>query len=141
MTRAFGSINRLPLAPPASNKASGFYANHHPAGCDWLANQAYRNTINFNLLGRLADNRTDVPGRGHVLRNNFAFKGRTDIGNIDTNACVLSDNQFGADRLWKESDFQTTDVAALASPRGADGALPEVGFLALKRPCRGAPQK
>ena len=58
------------------NRSSGFYANHHPGGCDWLDNSAYRNGTNFNMLGRLADNRTDVAGYSHKLLNNLSFGSR-----------------------------------------------------------------
>ncbi len=117
----------------ARNKASGFYANHHPGGCDWFANRACRNKVNFNLLGRLADNRTDIPGRGHTLSHNVAFKGGANLSHIDTNACTLADNHFDADVLWKASDFHTTDESRLAEARTAEGELPEVNFLVLKR--------
>ena len=65
------------------NKATGFYANHHPGGSDWFNNTGYRNGTDFNMLGRLADNRTDVDGYGHTLRNNVGYKGRAVISRID----------------------------------------------------------
>ena len=65
------------------NKNSGFYANHHPGGCDWVNNSAYRNGANFNLQGRLADNRTEVDGHGHKLVNNLSYGSRRGLAAID----------------------------------------------------------
>jgi hypothetical protein len=46
---------------------------------------------------------------------------------------VLTDNLFDADVKWKASDFHTTDEKRLAEPRTAEGALPEITFLVIKR--------
>jgi len=99
------------------NKAAGFYANHHPGGCDWIGNTACRNAKDFSLLGRLADNRTDVPGCGHLLVSNATCRGRMNLVNIATNRCTLTENRFG--EAWPRLDERL-----LTAPRAPDGSLP-----------------
>jgi hypothetical protein len=66
------------------NKASGFYANHQPGGGDWIHNIAYRNSANFNMLGRdLYDVNRDIDGFGHLMRNNVGFRGRRELINLE----------------------------------------------------------
>lgn len=114
------------------NKNSGFYANHHPGGCDWLNNTAYRNGANFNMLNRSTDFQKDVPGFGHVLKNNLAYGGRRAIVNIDTNACTLQANTFDEDIEVSKEDFvELKDDQQLVAARQADGSLPELTFLKL----------
>ena len=124
------AAERLPRAIPRHvvqsclayrNKANGFYGNHHPGGCDWLGNRAWGNRADFNLQGRLADNRTEEPGRGHVLRDNVAG---SEPKNMDAAACTLSGNRFGATagRLPRETARRIEGV--LTAPRDASGALP-----------------
>lgn len=99
------------------NKAAGFYANHHPGGCDWIGNAACRNAKDFSMLGRLSDNRTDVPGYGHLLASNTTCTGRMNLVNIATNRCALSENRFG--ETWPRLDERL-----LTAPRAPDGSLP-----------------
>ena len=113
------------------NKASGFYANHHPGGNDWLNNTAYRNGTNFNLLGRLRDNRTDVPGIGHKLRNNLSFQSRRDLSNLDPQASDAQANSFDLPVKIEAKDFASLDEAELVQPRGPEGALPRIHCLHL----------
>lgn len=116
------------------NKASGFYANHHPGGCDWLNNTAYRNGANFNMLGRLADNRTDIDGIGHRLLRNVSFRGRADLTRCDLAKCELRDNTFDRGLKLAPQDFAGLEESQLLEPRAADGALPRVPCL---RPAKG----
>jgi hypothetical protein len=112
------------------NRSSGFYANHHPGGGDWFNNSAYRNGTNFNMLGRLADNRTDVDGYGHKLRNNLSYKSRADLAKLDRAKSDAASNSFDLAGLsLTDKDFVSLDEAELAGPRQADGGLPAVGFL------------
>ena len=113
------------------NKASGFYANHHPGGIDWLNNTASRNGTNFNLLGRRRDNVTDVPGYGHKLRNNLSFQSRRDLANLDPQASDAQANSFDLPVKVEAKDFASLDEAELLQPRGADGELPRIHFLHL----------
>lgn len=110
----------------AGNKASGFYSNHHINGSFWYNNTAYRNHINYNMLNRLADNVTDVPGYKHVLHNNLGYKARgAAVANLDSAQCELVNNDFDV----QAPDFASLDETQLMAPRQADGSLPEMGFL------------
>jgi hypothetical protein len=111
------------------NKASGFYANHHPGGGDWFNNTAFRNGINFNMLGRLADNRTDVDGYGHKLCNNLSYKSRNDLARIELSKCELANNSFAPGFKVTDADFASLDEKELIGPRQANGDLPIVRCL------------
>ena len=124
---------RLPVPIPrhvvrgclaVGNRSSGFYANHHPGGCDWIANRAFRNGVNFNMLGRLPDNRTDVDGTGHVLRDNLSSGSRRDLVAIDRSACTLAGNSFDGPPGLGDEELSGLDEAELFRPRGPDGSLP-----------------
>ena len=111
------------------NKAAGFYANHHPGGSDWFNNTGYRNGTDFNMLCRLADNRTDVDGYGHTLRNNVGYKGRAVVSRLDPSKCETSHNSFTLGLDLRDGDFVSLDESELVRPRQANGDLPAVGFL------------
>ncbi len=104
------------------NRAHGFYANHHPGGCDWIANTAYRNGSNFNMLGRLPDNKTDIPGKEHVLRRNIAVGSQRILINNDEETATLDNNYWSAQ--IDEQLFHSVDVQHLYSSRGKLGQLP-----------------
>jgi hypothetical protein len=138
----YGSLpaNQLPQPIPrhvvrfclaVGNKASGFYANHHPGGCDFLNNSAFRNGANFNMLGRLMDNRTDIPGQGHKLKNNLGFKGRRELASLDAGQSDATGNYFNLGVLVTEADFLSLDESQLTGPRQADGSLPAITFMHL----------
>lgn len=111
------------------NKANGFYSNHHINGSDWLNNRAYKNGNNFNMLNRLKDNVTDVPGYGHSLRNNVSYKGGKEITNIDSAACIFDNNYFDVNHILIDSDFISLDESLLIAPRKPDGSLPDIDFM------------
>jgi hypothetical protein len=113
------------------NKAAGFYANHHPGGGDWIHNSAYRNSTNYRMLGRTADNRTDVPGYGHTLLNNLSFGSRRELIDINEATCELRGNTFGQAKKLAKDDFQSLDEQELIQPRQKDGSLPRIKFLQL----------
>ena len=121
------------------NKANGFYSNHHINGSFWYNNTAYRNHINFNMLNRLPDNVTDVPGYKHVMRNNIGYKGNEEVANLDTAQCDLANNYgplnpslSAAGGIPTDTDFISLDESQLTAPRKADGSLPDISFLHLK---------
>ncbi len=118
------------------NKANGLYANHHPGGDDWFNNTAYRNGANFNMLGRLADNVTDVDGYGHVLRNNLSYKSRNLLVKFDAAKCQAEANSFTLNLQLTDQDFVSLDEAEFFQPRQANGDLPRVNTL---RPAAGSP--
>lgn len=117
------------------NKSSGFYANHHPGGCDWANNTASRNGTDFNLLGRKADNRTDVDGYGHRLMNNLIYPPRRGVARVDAAKCELAGNSFAPGVKLADADFVSLDAGKLLRPRRADGGLPDIDFL---RPAAGS---
>lgn len=114
------------------NKNSGFYANHHPGGGDWIDNRAFRNGANYNMLGRLADNRTDVDGAGHTLMNNLSHGARRDVVSINRAECKLSGNSFDQAAKLTDDDFISLDEMELLKPRQANGDLPAIKFLQRK---------
>ncbi|RYD30683.1 MAG: hypothetical protein EOP87_16200, partial [Verrucomicrobiaceae bacterium] len=114
------------------NHAAGFYANHQPGGIDFINNSATLNRANFNLLGRKEDNSADVPGWGHVLKNNLGYKGRTEVSNLDRGKCVLAANSFDLDLKLTDRDFMSLDQSELIQPRRANGDLPDIRFMKLK---------
>jgi hypothetical protein len=113
------------------NKANGFYANHHIGGVEFVHNTAYRNHVNFNLLNRAVDNRTDVPGYGHRLKNNLGFAGDYEVENLDAEHSDVTYNYFTLPIKITAHDFLGLDEADLVKPRQAGGELPEVAFLHL----------
>ena len=136
-------IDQVPIPVPQNtvefcvavrNKASGFYANHHLNGNFWYNNSAYRNYVDYNMLNRLADPYSDVPGYKHVLRNNLGFGGEREVANLDTAQCVLSGNFFGPGPGpgVSDSDFISLDETQLTAPRQPDGSLPVITFLHLR---------
>lgn len=114
------------------NKAGGFYSNHHTAGSKWYNNSAYRNGTNYNMLNRLKDNLTDVPGFDHVLYNNLGYKGGREVQNLDAAKCTRANNYFDLDLTASDADFISLDESLLTAPRKADGSLPDVNFMKLK---------
>ncbi len=133
-------VERLPSPIPrhtvrfclaVRNKASGFYSNHHPGGSDWFNNTGYRNSSNFNMLCRLADNHTDVDGYGHKLRNNLAYKGGADVSRLDQAKSDAVNNSFTLGLKVTDADFLSVDEAELIAPRQTSGDLPEMKFLHL----------
>ena len=111
------------------NKNSGFYANHHPGGSDWVNNTAYRNGTNFNMLGRLADNRTEVDGCGHKLINNLSYGSRAVVAKLNTSKSELANNSFSLGLKLGAKDFINLDEGEMFYPRQANGELPYMGFL------------
>ncbi len=115
------------------NKQSGFYANHQPGGGYWFNNSAYRNNVNFNMLNRSSDFTQDMPGYGHVLKNNLSFEARTaDFRSIDVGKCTLENNSFFSNRSPEKSDFESLDEKELTTARKADGSLPDMRFMRPK---------
>ncbi len=117
------------------NKAAGFYANHQPGGGDWFNNTAWRNGIDFSMLGRTADNVTDIPGTGHRLRNNVSHGAKRPLANCDLAACEAVANTFTDGIATSDSDFAGLDEQQFTMPRAADGSLPVVALL---RPVAGS---
>jgi hypothetical protein len=113
------------------NRANGIYANHHTGGNDWFNNTAYRNGTDYNMQCALDDNLTDVPGYGHVMKNNLGYKGGTEVKNLDLALSDVSCNFFTLPVTVASNDFVTLDESLLTAPRRANGDLPYVAFARL----------
>jgi len=109
------------------NKNSGFYANHHLGGNDWIENVAVGNGANYNMLCRLSDNETDVDGFGHLLRGNIGAASGGLIVRIDRSRCELIDNRFDATR--DEYGLSNLSTASMSRSRKPDGTLRPVKGL------------
>lgn len=117
-----------------SNKANGFYANHHLGGNDWLNNTAWKNKYNYCMVNQKAwDEAVDVDGYGHKLRSNVSYQAnRGDWTQIDRSRCTIENNSFLPTAcVVQPSDFVSTDYRELMAPRKADGSLPDTDFLRL----------
>jgi MYXO-CTERM domain-containing protein len=128
----------VPASPPqhvvencvaVQNRASGFYANHHPVSNFWYNNTGLNNkSANFNMLG--LDGSTDI--NVGVLRNNVAFTGTA----VSNGTGGMIDSQFNS---WDSSlgvsvsaaDFLSSESTGWDAPRQADGSLPELTSMHL----------
>ncbi|MFT3780813.1 MAG: right-handed parallel beta-helix repeat-containing protein [Nibricoccus sp.] len=116
------------------NKASGVYSNHHPAGVDFFNNTAWRNKRNFNLQGRMMDNKTEIAGRGHRVGNNLAFEAQAaEIVALDAEHSEVHHNSFDLPIKLSAADFLGLDEAELIKPRQKNGDLPEIKLLHLAK--------
>jgi hypothetical protein len=115
-----------------TNKANGFYANHHLGGSDWYNNTSYNNAVNFNMLNRKSDYTADVPGYGHTLKNNLGYSGNSELTNIDLTLCAHSNNYTDLSGLTiSNADFTSVDESMLTQGRHSDFTLPTNTFLRL----------
>jgi autotransporter-associated beta strand protein len=120
----------------------GFYANHHPGGDDWYNNTAYQNGSDYNFLGHQPDPDSsqpgvDVPGTGHVIRNNLSHGNAVNrtLSNLAATGNTMDHNVIpttAADSL-ADSEFESVDFTQLMTlPRKASGDLPDITFLKPK---------
>jgi pectate lyase len=116
-----------------SNRASGFYANHHLDGQIWINNTAYHNSTDFNMLCSTNNSSSagDVPGFNHVMKNNLGYMGGTEIANLNQSACDVSYNFFTLPVTVSSSDFVTLNTSSLTAARQANGDLPVIPFAQL----------
>ena len=113
------------------NRANGIYANHHMGGNDWFNNTSCRNSTDYNMVCALADNLTDVPGYGHVMKNNLGYNGGTEVKNLDLVQSDVSYNSFTLPVTVAADDFVTLDESLLTAPRLTNGDLPGINFARL----------
>ena len=59
-----------------------------------LDNTAYKNSTDFNMLNVLSDNTSNVPGYGHVMKNNLGYNAATEVSNLDQTNSDVSYNFF-----------------------------------------------
>ncbi len=115
------------------NRSAGFYANHHPGGIDWIHNSAYRNSVNFNFLGRNAAGDADIAGRDQKILNNLSYGSSRDLRNLDLTGSQHAGNSFDLSVKLADTDFLSLDEASLMAPRQANGDLPPIRFLHLAK--------
>ncbi|WP_240982139.1 right-handed parallel beta-helix repeat-containing protein [Streptomyces sp. S3(2020)] len=108
-----------------ANRASGFYANHHPVANDYFNNTSYGNHPDFNMLG-VDSSGADV-GRGN-LRNNLAYTGTLTSNMTGTSAAY---NSWNLGITLSDAQFQSVSTSGWDAPRGADGSLPVLPNLHL----------
>ncbi|MDF9827608.1 autotransporter-associated beta strand protein [Ereboglobus sp. PH5-10] len=121
----------------------GFYANHHPGGGDWYNNSAYQNGSDYNFLCYQPNSDSslpgvDVPGTGHVIRNNLShgnplnriLSNLADTGNtMDHNVIPTA----AEPAQLADTEFESVDFTQLMTlPRKAGGDLPDITFLKPK---------
>lgn len=119
------------------NKNKGFYANHHLGGIAWHNNTGYQNPSNFCMLNRKTiSEAVDVPGYGHIIKNNLSHKPRSSgkhIVDVNQAECEITNNSFlPVEMTVTDDDFISLDAGQLTFSRKADGSLPEIDFLRLK---------
>jgi len=118
-----------------SNRANGFYANHHLDGQIWLNNTAYRNSANYNMLCSTNDSSgtNDAPGFNQVMKNNLGYSARSsevsELGPAATNDITF--NYFTLPVTVSANDFITLNTSLLTAPRQTNGDLPYIDFMRL----------
>lgn len=91
-----------------------------------LNNTACLNNSNFKFLCRDATNTTDGPGYGHKLSNNLAYRGRSEISNVDISKCQLVANSWDLKIRLEDRDFKSLDQAGSSSPANLTATCPRV---------------
>lgn len=78
------------------NKNKGIYANHHLGGVEFTDNVSIANPRNYTMVCRKSvDEAVDVPGYGHILRNNISINPVNkdmDYTDYDSTKCIMNSN-------------------------------------------------
>jgi hypothetical protein len=108
-----------------SNRAAGFYVNHHPVADRFHNNTSCYNHPDFNLLGVAADGTSNA--NIALLRNNVAFGG-TLLSNNTGPQIDDANNSWSANLgvTVTAADFLDLTVTGLDGARAADGSLPRL---------------
>jgi len=101
-----------------ANKASGFYANHHPVANDFFNNTSYGNYPDFNMLGIDASGAAVNLGN---LRNNIAYTG-TLVS--DVSGANDAFNSWNLRVVMSDAQFESVSTSGWDAPRLPDGSLP-----------------
>ena len=127
------------------NNTNGIYSNHHLGGISVEGCTSYYNQNNYSMVNRqdgtVGSNGkgTDVDGYGHTLTNNLSCRPvKNDITALDLTSTdnTLTNNTFqDADNDLHDvtAHFSKWDDDVLKEARLADGTLPVVNFLVLKK--------
>ncbi len=132
--KAGGFTNSVPATIPRhralfnvsfGNRRQGFYANHHEGGIDWINNTAFDNgQRNFDMLA-------DEGAAPHLLRNNIAFGSGGTVDNVNVDEVDDAFNSWNLPVEVTVADFSSLDTSLAASPRQADGSLPDIALVKL----------
>lgn len=95
------------------NKNKGIYANHHLGGVEFTNNVSIANPRNYTMVCRKSvDEAIDVPGYGHILRNNISInpisKGY-DYTDYDPAKCVM-DNNYTVNNIPLKNGIPLFDI-------------------------------
>jgi hypothetical protein len=86
------------------------------------------------MLNRLSDNKRDIDGYGHRMRNNLGFMARNkEVDKINMSECDVLYNYFNLPLTIEIADFVSVDEALLIKPRKLDGSLPDMDFMRLAK--------
>lgn len=107
-----------------NNKASGFYANHHPVANLYYNNTSINNHPDYNMLGIAQDGSAVNLG---VLRNNIAYLGSL-TSNMSTDTAY---NSWTLPVTVNSADFQSVSTTGWDAPRLPDGSLPPMPMFHL----------
>lgn len=107
------------------NRASGFYANHHPVANDYFNNTSYDNSTDFNMLSISASGAAASMGN---LRNNIAYRG-TLVSN--TSGVAEKTNSWNLNISMSDSQFASVSPSGWDASRASDGSLPSLSALHL----------
>ncbi|MFJ8495430.1 hypothetical protein ACIRBZ_44965 [Streptomyces sp. NPDC094038] len=120
-----GAKHTVRFSVAFSNRASGFYANHHPVADDFFNNTSYGNHPDFNMLG--VNSAGDAVGLG-TLRNNIAYTGTLTANMSGTNSAY---NSWDLGVTMSDSQFRSVSTSGWDAARGSDGSLPVLSMLRL----------
>ena len=88
------------------------------------------------LNRKTASEAVDVPGYGHIIKNNLSHKPRSSgkhIIDVNQAECEIVNNSFlPVGMVVTDDDFVSLDASQLTLPRKSDGNLPDMDFLRLK---------
>jgi hypothetical protein len=120
-----GVKHTVRLSVAFNNRASGFYANHHPLANDFFNNTSYNNHPDFNMLG--VNPSGGAVGLGNV-RNNIAYGGALTSNMTGANA---TNNSWNLGVSMSDGQFQGVSTSGWDAARQADGSLPVLPSLRL----------
>ena len=85
------------------------------------------------MLSRKPDNKTDIPGYEHNLKNNVGLfsKNGNEIININLSECSLENNNFNSESS-KEKIMGVFDKEKFFNPRKENGDLPDLNIKGLR---------
>ena len=113
------------------NKNKGIYSNHHLGGVMFTDNVSIGNPKNYTMLCRKsAEEAVDIPGEGHILRNNISLRPLSkgmDYTDMNESKCIFENNVTESTMQKKEGlpyfDVDTFRPEDYLQPRNADGTL------------------